>query len=168
MTPSWFDSFLLPGGRLGLVHSPGSQEATRDQDLDSLAAQGVNHIICLQEAFELQHYSPPETMNERRTAVERRGISFTHSPIVDRSAAGMAQASELVSLIDAQLRQQQTVIVHCWAGLGRAGTLAACFLTAHSMTASSAITEVRATRPGAIESDEQVTFIGQFANNDKN
>ncbi|MFK8014865.1 MAG: protein-tyrosine phosphatase family protein [Gammaproteobacteria bacterium] len=163
MTPSWLDEFLLPGGKLGLVHSPGSREATTAQDLDALSALGVQRIICLQEAFELEHFRVSETMDQRRAAVEQRGIAFTHSPVVDRSAAGMAQAIELVALLNAELRAQRTVIVHCWAGLGRAGTLAACLLVDNEMRPENAILEVRAARPGAIESEEQVRFIERFA-----
>lgn len=51
------------------------------------------------------------------------------------------------------------MLVHCAAGLGRTGTFAAALLHSHGIAADAAIAMVRATRPGAIETPEQLAFI---------
>ncbi|WP_200306505.1 dual specificity protein phosphatase family protein, partial [Paracraurococcus ruber] len=51
------------------------------------------------------------------------------------------------------------VAVHCAAGLGRSGMVAAWVLTGFGMPAAAAIAAVRAARPGAIETAAQEAFI---------
>jgi len=49
--------------------------------------------------------------------------------------------------------------VHCGAGLGRTGTVLACYLVSRGLTAEQAIGEVRLARPGAVEAVSQVAFV---------
>ena len=51
------------------------------------------------------------------------------------------------------------MLLHCAAGLGRTGTLAARLLIASGCAAAGAIATVRQARPGAIESDAQEEFL---------
>ena len=53
------------------------------------------------------------------------------------------------------LRSGRDVLVHCRGGLGRAGTIAARLLIDLGMEPATAIRQVRAVRPGAIETLEQ-------------
>jgi ADP-ribosyl-[dinitrogen reductase] hydrolase len=57
------------------------------------------------------------------------------------------------------LRRRLDVLVHCRGGLGRAGTIAARLLIELGMEPTKAIERVRALRPGAIETNDQVRFV---------
>jgi protein-tyrosine phosphatase len=57
------------------------------------------------------------------------------------------------------LARRETVLLHCAAGLGRTGMMAACLLVACGQTPASAIEQVRAARPGTIETEAQAAFI---------
>lgn len=163
MIISWIPDELLRGpGRLGLTCSPGSEERTRDADLDSLAEAGVELLVCLQEVHELRWMAPPETLEERRSAVEARGMRFEHAPIEDYTAPDMESARRLVAKMCAALDEGRAVVVHCWAGLGRAGTAAACVLIARGSTARDALSLVRRVRPGAVQSRVQEDLIALF------
>ena len=49
--------------------------------------------------------------------------------------------------------------MHCYAGLGRTGTVAARLLVEHGMAPAEAIALVRKIRPGSIETDEQERYV---------
>jgi ADP-ribosyl-[dinitrogen reductase] hydrolase len=57
------------------------------------------------------------------------------------------------------LRTGSSVLVHCRGGLGRAGTIAARLLVELGTEPATAIANVRAVRPGAIETSDQERFV---------
>lgn len=150
-------------GRLGLGPSPGCGAQNVAEDLADLAAQGVGHLICLLEGEELGFFDPAETLEGRRAAVLAQGMSFLHAPIEDYEAPALAEATALVETIVARLDRGEDVFVHCWAGLGRAGTIVACVLIAQGLSAPDAIALVRWIRPGAIQSTAQEALLHAFA-----
>ena len=157
------ESMLATRGRLALSHTPGSRSQSRDEALDEFVAQGVQHVLCLQEADELSYLRKVETMDERRSAVELRGMQFTHEPIRDMEAPSLAQAQRIVAVLYNELREGRDVLVHCWAGLGRAGTIAACTMICDGLGAQVAVALLRSVRPGAVQSLVQERLIKQFA-----
>ena len=56
----------------------------------------------------------------------------------------------------ARLRDGFSIVVHCKGGLGRAGTVAARLLIELGMEPREAVRQVRAARPGAIETEAQL------------
>ena len=55
------------------------------------------------------------------------------------------------------------VAMHCHAGYGRTGTTIACIMIAkESMSAETAIKQVREKRPGSVQTQRQVDIIGAF------
>ena len=69
-----------------------------------------------------------------------------------------------VDFIHRRITNNEPVMVHCLAGMGRTGTLLACYLIKHQkMSADDAIQKVREERPGSIQSYPQEEMIFQFA-----
>lgn len=126
--------------------------------LDMIRDWGAAAVVTLLEAEELELLKV-ERLGEE---VRRRNMSWFHLPIVDVSTpderfekAWEIDGAELRSI----LRGGSDVLVHCRGGLGRAGTIAARLLVELGMKPATAIANVRAVRPGAIETSDQEKFV---------
>ena len=127
-------------------------------DLDAIRDWGAAAVVTLVEPKELIMLRVEHLGDE----VLRRGMSWFHLPIVDVSTPSEAferqwdvAGNELRTL----LRNSRDVLVHCRGGLGRAGTIAARLLVELGTEPQTAIRQVRAARPGAIETPEQERYV---------
>ena len=79
---------------------------------------------------------------------------------------GVPEFDDLIHAIDfihTRITNNEPVMVHCLAGLGRTGTLLACYLIKYQkMSADKAIQKLRDERPGSIQSVPQEEIIFQF------
>jgi protein-tyrosine phosphatase len=163
-------ALALPG-RLGLTRAPGRWSSGRDLDSDvrlreDLAAiagvHGAKLLVTLLERAEIAELGDLE--HEAR----RAGLSWIHFPIPDMWVPGdMDAAHKLVARIVRVLERGHDVVVHCWGGLGRAGTIAASCLVAQGSPSEEAIALVRATREGAIQTAAQEQFVRDFASEER-
>ena len=91
------------------------------------------------------------------------GLHWIHCPIRDRSTCSdQKRIRTLLEDIKKVLKPNDSVVIHCHAGLGRTGLLAATFLVSMGLAAESAIKTIRETRPGSIETIEQEKYIKEW------
>lgn len=102
------------------------------------------------------------TLTERPLG-EVEGLVQHHEPWPDFGTPGLDQLARCVAWIDAQLAAGRPVAVHCLAGMGRTGTVLAAWLIAHGLSADEALAEVRARRPGSVETRGQERALHEFA-----
>jgi atypical dual specificity phosphatase len=120
--------------------------STLEEDLDHLKTLGVKGILSLVER------------EPSLKAYEAAGFQALHVPVDDYSAPTMDQISNCIHYIS----EQAPVYVHCYAGYGRAGTIAAAWLIKNGMSPVEAVRTIRKLRPGAIEVDAQFDALLKF------
>ncbi len=90
------------------------------------------------------------------------GMFTRHIPVADFTAPTLQQVKQAVDMISSCLNKHMPVAVHCMAGLGRTGTILACYLVATEMPANNAIILIRDWRPGSIETSEQEAVVYEY------
>jgi atypical dual specificity phosphatase len=90
------------------------------------------------------------------------GIFSEHIPVVDFTAPTLKQVEQALTKIHFYLERNMPVAVHCIAGLGRTGTILACYLVGEGISADEAITTLRRWRPGSIETLDQEAVIHEY------
>jgi atypical dual specificity phosphatase len=139
-------SWLLEG-RLA-----GSGMPTSFEEINWVRKQGVKSIITMTER------GLPDSWVE--------GLEYLHIPTEDLSAPDIDKIDAAVDFIHERIKNEDPVMVHCAAGIGRTGTILASYLVKYqNLTAKDAIAKIRQERPGSIQSESQeiaVTFYEKF------
>ncbi len=129
----------------------GSQGPASIRDLFFLHSQGVRAVI---------------RMEERTIAADSGNMADLvdmFEPVPDFTPPKLEQIQRMIEFIDQQTREQKPVVVSCYAGIGRTGTVLACYLVHRGEEPAEAITRVRQLRPGSIQTPEQEAAVLQYA-----
>jgi len=95
-------------------------------------------------------------------ALDKNGIDHLHVPIGNFEAPTQEQIGEFLDFCDRHHNDGGAVVVHCLAGMGRTGTMLACYLVREGTPAGKAIRQVREKRPGSIETASQERAVYVF------
>jgi atypical dual specificity phosphatase len=138
-------SWLLPDEIAGMA-----RPASAVSDFEFLRELGIDAIVSLTE--HPLHIA----------LIEEFGFEYKHVPIVDLTAPSLEQIEEFVQFATKIRQEGKKLVVHCGAGIGRTGTMLACYLVHKGYTAQRAIEEVRRKRPGSIETLAQEEIIALY------
>ena len=127
---------------------------------EALADTGADLVVCLCERPELEGRYPAYVEWLEANA-GGRAVWF---PVPDLHAPAAGDARRLLGEIEDRIRSGTVVLVHCGAGIGRAGTLAAALLMRMGASAEEAVTTVAAHRPLAgPEAGAQSRLLAELA-----
>lgn len=138
------------GGKLA-----GSGMPTTFAEFDWIRKQGISSIVTMTEN------ALPESWTQH--------IDYLHVPTPDMTAPDMDDINSAVDFIHEQIQNKKSAMVHCAAGLGRAGTILACYHIKYlNYSSLDAIKKIRKQRPGSIQSTVQEMAISFFEKHIKN
>lgn len=143
---SWIEE-----GNVAGMRRPGSLHPLAE-DLAKLRMVGVGAIVSLTEI----------ALNEHHT--DQADMTVLRVPIPDFHAPTLSDINQVVRFIHQSLEDNRSVVVHCTAGLGRTGTVLACWLVSQGTSPGNAIFAIRSRRPGSIETTEQEQTVFDYAN----
>ena len=127
----------------------GSGMPTSSAELEWVIKTGVKSVVTMTE----------EPLPESWI----KNIKYLHVPTEDLSAPDMEKIDNTVDYIHERIKNNEPTMVHCAAGIGRTGTILACYLIKyHGLSTKDAIDKVRKERPGSIQSESQEIAIGLY------
>ena len=157
----------VAAGVIGVTLCPGQRgdrvfgvDWARDLAADVAAIRdwGASAVVTLIEEHEFEMLG----VSALPLALRAAGIEWHHLSVKDVHAPDQRFENRWV-YAGARLRERlhagERVLVHCRGGLGRAGSVAARLLVEFGATPSEAIAQVRAVRPGAIETRDQEQWV---------
>jgi Polymorphic toxin system, DSP-PTPase phosphatase len=128
--PDLPDSYWVDAGALLAGEYPGSwEDAESAARLEALREAGVTSFIDLTEEGELPPYQP----------LLRAGVRYRRLAVHDFGVPSEAEMRAMLDVVEGELGRGETVYLHCWGGVGRTGTLVACWLVRHGLGADEAL-----------------------------
>jgi atypical dual specificity phosphatase len=129
----------------------GHAEPVNAGDLDWLRAQGVRSLVRMSEHPKLT-----------AAQIKDQGMEDLHEPVADYTAPSQEQLNRMVEFTAKSVWEGRPVGVSCGAGLGRTGTVLACYLANRTLGARGIIQEIRRSRPGSVETPSQVKAVKDY------
>ena len=158
------NTYWVVAGRFLAGEYPGAHDPTEAREkIAAFLKAGITTFIDLTEAHELASYEPLLTGTE---------VKHHRFPIQDGGVPmDPRQMRETLAAIDRALAAGRNVYVHCWGGIGRTGTVVACWLQSQGRSPEEALAELarfwqtvakRNRRPHTPETSAQVAWVRRW------
>ena len=158
MTPNLFKVSNVGNGLLYVMPKPSAEWLL--DDVTYFHSKGITKVVSLLQAGEEYELG----LSKERELCEAAGIQFSSFPIEDRGLPSINPFKKWVTDLYAELQSGEHITLHCRAGIGRTGLLAACLLIKDGYAAQVAIDQVSAARGVSIpDTQAQYDFICDYA-----
>ena len=92
-----------------------------------------------------------------------KNVNYLHTLSNDMGVPEFDDLAHTIDFIHSRITNNEPVMVHCLAGMGRTGVILACYLVKYQkMSGDEAMQKIREERPGSIQSYPQEEIIFQY------
>ena len=150
-------SWLVQGEIAGSAHpggfrySPDTHQGELETNLEFISGAHIGAIVSVNKLG----------LNE--VVLQRFDFSYLHLSVEDMAAPTIDDVKEFIAFTHEVRKRGFGTLVHCTAGMGRTGTMLACYLLHEGRSCTQAVEEVRRRRPGSIETPLQEALIQQYS-----
>ncbi|KAG2374298.1 hypothetical protein C9374_010868 [Naegleria lovaniensis] len=138
--PTDESNWLIPQRVLMSAYPGDLKQELAQQKIEKLIQSGINCFVCLQTEEELKRFQPYRPMIEKHvnencnisSSDDAQSIEFLQFPIQDTLIASDSAVTKFIQqdLIPRIVSNHNCkILIHCWGGHGRTGTIAAILLS---------------------------------------
>jgi hypothetical protein len=128
--------WVVPGRLMAGPHPGGFRPSLAGERVERLLEAGISYFLNLTEAGEALAYE-----HQLRCRARHRRMD-----IVDFDVPSHRFMTSVLDEIDRALAAGHNIYLHCYAGLGRTGTVVGCYLVRHGLAGDEALRAIRELR----------------------
>ncbi len=119
MAPIIYEVESIGTGKLSVMAMPACPEGVA-----GLRQLGIDHVVSLLE----EHEQSDVGLADEEAHCIKNGMRYTSFPITDRDVPQKADALALAATLHRDISNDEHVVIHCRAGIGRTGMIASAVL----------------------------------------
>lgn len=138
--------WLIPGVFLAGEHPTHNNDSSAQRRIQALVKLGISVFYDLTEKNE-DHFGYEKILFREAEQVNQF-VEYKNLPIRDFTAPSTQNVKTILDLIDKDITNGKHIYVHCFAGVGRTGTVVGCYLVRHGLSGKAALERIAELRQG--------------------
>ena len=131
--------WVVPGKLLAGAYPGHQTPEAHEQRIRDLLAAGVRVFLSLMTPDEKNHQGEPFAPYDRLACEWEPTAKCVRFPIRDNNVPKEEEMIAILDAIDDFMDARETVYVHCWGGVGRTGTVVACWMLRRGMASQKTV-----------------------------